>query len=112
LLVWLGDGFDYTARLGRAKYFGLLDNGWCLLIVSELEEQQRNLSPTTAEDLRGLAVFAVGLPAVFLVAPVFLVVFAAGFSAFLALAFLVEGVLAVVFSYEHQRYSIKAGGRS
>ena len=40
LLGWLGDSFNYTARLGFAKNCGLLDNGRCLLIVSTLEEQR------------------------------------------------------------------------
>lgn len=55
--------------------------------------------------------FAVGLPAVFLVAPVFLVFFAAGFSAFLTPAFLGAVDLVVVFSHEHQRGSIRTEGR-
>lgn len=82
-------------------------------MVSKLDGEWRHSPRTTVEDLRGLAVFALGLPAVFLVVPVFLVVFAAGFSAFLAGAFLGAAALVVVvvfFSYACQQASIKAEG--
>ena len=87
----------------------LVTLGWSTMagaccIVSKLDGQWDHSPHTTVEALRGLAVFALGLPAVFLVVVAFLVVvFAAGFSAFLAVAFLGAAALVVVFfSYRRQ----------